>query len=145
MLVSKFKEIGEAITILLTELAVCGAFIYFSKKHYNIKLLFPLIFEQLFAGIPYVIIIIFIKFLIVNPYAQISTISLLSMIWFFIFHFVILKNGLVKNHPSLVPAVLILFLNPLKIDPYTKIVVNPYATIIQINNSIIFYCLNLIP
>jgi hypothetical protein len=24
-------------------------------------------------------------------------------------------------------------------------VVNPYATIIQINNSIIFYCLNLIP
>jgi len=97
MLVSKFKEIGEAITILLTELAVCGAFIYFSKKHYNIKLLFPLIFEQLFAGIPYVIIIIFIKFLIVNPYAQISIISLLSMIWFFIFHFVILKNGLVKE------------------------------------------------
>ena len=56
-----------------------------------------------------------------------------------------LKNGLVKIHPSLVPAVLILFLNPLKIDPYTKIVVIPYATIIQINNSIIFYCLNLIP
>ena len=97
MLVSKFKEIGEAITILLTELAVCGAFIYFSKKHYNIKLLFPLLLEQLFAGIPYVIIIIFIKFIIVNPYAQISTVSLLSMIWFFIFHFVILKNGLVKE------------------------------------------------
>ena len=97
MLVSKFKEIGEAITILLTELAVCGAFIYFSKKHYNIKLLLPLIFEQLLAGIPYVIIIIFIKFLIVNPYAQISIISLLSLVWFFIFHFVILKNGLVKE------------------------------------------------
>ena len=97
MLVSKFKEIGEAITILLTELAVCGAFIYFSKKHYNIKLLLPLIIEQLLAGIPYVIIIIFIKFLIVNPYTQMSTISLLSMVWFFIFHFVILKNGLVKE------------------------------------------------
>jgi O-antigen/teichoic acid export membrane protein len=97
MLVSKFKEIGEAITILLTELAVCGAFIYFSKKHYNIKLLLPLIIEQLLAGIPYVIIIIFIKILIANPYAQISTISLLSMVWFFIFHFVILKNGLVKE------------------------------------------------
>jgi O-antigen/teichoic acid export membrane protein len=97
MLVSKFKEIGEAITILLTELAVCGAFIYFSKKHYNIKLFLPLIWEQLIAGIPYVIIIIFIKFLIVNPYAQISTISLLSLVWFFIFHFVILKNGLVKE------------------------------------------------
>jgi len=97
MLVSKYKEIGEAITILLTELAVCGAFIYFSKKHYNIKLLLPLIIEQLLAGIPYVIIIIFIKFLIVNPYAQISIISLLSLVWFFIFHFVILKNGLVKE------------------------------------------------
>ena len=97
MLVSKFKEIGEAITILFTELAVCVAFIYFSKKHYNIKLLLPLIFEQLIAGIPYVIIIIFIKFLIVTPYAQISIISLLSMVWFFIFHFIILKNGLVKE------------------------------------------------
>jgi len=97
MLVSKFKEIGEAITILLTELAVCGAFIYFSKKHYNIKLLLPLIIEQLLAGIPYVIIIIFIKFLIVSPYIQISSISLLSMVWFILFHFVILKNGLVKE------------------------------------------------
>ena len=97
ILVSKYKEIGEAITILLTELAVCGAFIYFSKKHYNIKLLLPLIIEQLLAGIPYVIIIIFIKFLIANPYAQISVICLLSMLWFFIFHFVILKNGLVKE------------------------------------------------
>jgi len=97
MLVSKFKEIGEAITILITELAVCGAFIYFSKKHYNIKLLLPLIIEQLLAGIPYVIIIIFIKFLIVSPYIQISSISLLSMVWFILFHFVILKNGLVKE------------------------------------------------
>ena len=97
MLVSKYKEIGEAITILLTELAVCSAFIYFSKKHYDIKLLLPLIFEQLLAGIPYIIIIIFIKFLIVNPYVQISVISLLSMLWFFIFHFIILKNGLVKE------------------------------------------------
>jgi O-antigen/teichoic acid export membrane protein len=97
MLVSKFKEIGEAITILLTELAVCGAFIYFSKKYYNMKLLLPLIFEQLLASIPYVIIIIFIKFLIVAPYAQISIISLLSLVWFFIFHFIILKNGLIKE------------------------------------------------
>ena len=97
MLVSKFKEIGEAITILITELAVCGAFIYFSKKHYSIKLLLPLIIEQLLAGIPYVIIIIFIKFLIVSPYIQISSISLLSMVWFILFHFVILKNGLVKE------------------------------------------------
>jgi O-antigen/teichoic acid export membrane protein len=97
MLVSKFKEIGEAITILLTELAVCVAFIYFSKKHYNIKSLLPLIFEQLLAGIPYIIIIIFIKFLIGNPYAQISIISLLSMVWFILFHFIILKNGLVKE------------------------------------------------
>ena len=97
MLVSKYKEIGEAITILLTELAVCGAFIYFSKKHYNIKLLLPLIIEQLLAGIPYIIIILFIKFSIVNPYSQISVISLFSMVWFFIFHFIILKNGLVKE------------------------------------------------
>jgi O-antigen/teichoic acid export membrane protein len=97
ILVSKFKEIGEAISILLTEVAVCGAFIYFSKKHYDIKLLLPLLIEQLLAGIPYVIIIIFIKFLIVTPYAQISIIILLSMVWFFIFHFIILKNGLVKE------------------------------------------------
>ena len=97
ILVSKFKEIGEAITILLTELAVCGSFIYFSKKHYNVQLLLPLIWEQLIAGIPYIIIIIFIKFLIGNPYAQISIISLLSIVWFILFHFIILKNGLVKE------------------------------------------------
>lgn len=97
MLVSEFKEIGEAITILLTELAVCVAFIYFSKKHYNTKLLLPLIFEQLLAGIPYIIIIICIKLLIANPYLQLSVIGLASLAWFALFHFILLKNGLIKE------------------------------------------------
>jgi O-antigen/teichoic acid export membrane protein len=81
-LVSKYKEIGEAITILLTELVVCGAFIYFSKKYFNIKLLLPLIWEQLLAGIPYIIIIICVKLLIVNPFIQLSVIVIISLGWF---------------------------------------------------------------
>ena len=97
ILVSKYKEIGEAITILLTELSVCLAFIYFSKKHYDIKLLIPLILEQILACIPYIILIICIKILIVNSYLQLSIISICSLGWFMLFHFVLLKNGLVKE------------------------------------------------
>jgi O-antigen/teichoic acid export membrane protein len=97
ILVSKFKEVGEAITILLTELAVCGSFIYFSKKHYNVALLLPIIREQLLAGIPYIIIIICIKLLIANPYLQLSIIGIASAAWFALFHFILLKNGLVKE------------------------------------------------
>jgi O-antigen/teichoic acid export membrane protein len=97
ILVSKFKEVGEAITILLTELAVCGSFIYFSKKHYNVTLLLPIIREQLLAGIPYIIIIICIKLLIANPYFQLSVIGIASVAWFALFHFILLKNGLVKE------------------------------------------------
>jgi O-antigen/teichoic acid export membrane protein len=97
ILVSKFKEVGEAITILLTELAVCGSFIYFSKKHYNITLLLPIIREQLLAGIPYIIIIICIKLLIANPFLQLSVIGIASVAWFGLFHFILLKNGLVKK------------------------------------------------
>ena len=97
ILVSKFKEVGEAITILLTELAVCGSFIYFSKKHYNVTLLFPIIREQLLASIPYIIIIICIKLQIANPYLQLSIIGIASLAWFALFHFILLKNGLVKE------------------------------------------------
>lgn len=97
ILVSKFKEIGEAITILLTELAVCASFIYFSKMHYNVKQLLPLILEQLLAGIPYVMIIICIKLLITNPYLQLGAIGLFGLGWFMLFHFLFLKNGLVKE------------------------------------------------
>ena len=97
ILVSKYKEIGEAITILITELSVCLAFIYFSKKHYNIKLLLPLILEQILACIPYIILIICIKILIANSYLQLSIISICSLGWFMLFHFVLLKNGLVKE------------------------------------------------
>ena len=97
ILVSKYKEVGEAITILLTELSVCLAFIYFSKKHYDIKLLLPLILEQILACIPYIILIICIKILIANAYLQLSIISICSLGWFMLFHFVLLKNGLVKE------------------------------------------------
>jgi len=97
ILVSKYKEVGEAITILITELSVCLAFIYFSKKHYDIKLLLPLILEQILACIPYIILIICIKILIVNSYLQLSIISICSLGWFMLFHFVLLKNGLVKE------------------------------------------------
>ena len=100
VLVSKYKEIGEAITILLTELAVCGAFIYYSKKYFNVKLLLPLIWEQLLTGIPYIIIIICVKLLLVNPFIQLSIIVIISLAWFATFHFILLKNGLVKEQVS---------------------------------------------
>ena len=97
ILVHKFKEIGEAITILLTELVVCGSFIYFSKRYYDFKQFLPLIMEQILGGVPYILIIICVKLLILNSYLQLGVISLLSFGWFILFHFNFLKNSLIKE------------------------------------------------
>ena len=61
------------------------------------KQLFPLILEQLLAGIPYIIIIICVKLLIANPFIQLSIVGIISLGWFTLFHFILLKNGLVKE------------------------------------------------
>ena len=97
ILVSKYKEVGEAITILLTELSVCLAFVYFSKKHFNIKQLLPFILEQLLAAIPYVLIIICIKIIVANTYLQLVVIGVSCLGWFTLFHFLVLKKGLIKE------------------------------------------------
>jgi len=97
ILVRQFKENGEAITILCTELVVCASFIYYSAKHYNMKPLLPLIGEQLLAGIPYVFFILFVKYFIEQPYLQLAIISALSVSWFFILHFILLQNSIIKQ------------------------------------------------
>jgi len=59
ILVIKYKEIGEAITILITELLVCALFVYFSKKYYSLKKYNNVVYEQLLSIIPYLFIVFY--------------------------------------------------------------------------------------
>lgn len=97
-LVLKYKEIGEAITILITELLVCILFIYFSKKYFSLKKYNKIILEQITSIIPYILIIFLFKQIIDNIFIRVIAISSFSLLWFLTFHFVILRNGLFKRH-----------------------------------------------
>jgi O-antigen/teichoic acid export membrane protein len=97
LLVVKYKEVGESITILITELIVCFLFIYFSKKYFSIHNYSEILVEQLISAIPYLIIIFLFKQIVENIFIRIIAISSFSLIWFLTFHFVILKNGLFKK------------------------------------------------
>lgn len=97
LLVIKYKENGEAITILITELMVCILFIHFSIKYYSLKKYNKIIFEQLLSIIPYFIIIFAFKEIVENVFIRVLAITSFSFIWFLIFHFILLKNGLFKQ------------------------------------------------
>jgi O-antigen/teichoic acid export membrane protein len=97
-LVLKYKEIGEAITILVTELLVCIIFIYFSKKFFSIKKYNKIILEQITSIIPYILIIFLFKQIIDNIFIRVIAICSFSLLWFLTFHFVLLRNGLFKRH-----------------------------------------------
>ncbi|MCX6331863.1 MAG: hypothetical protein NTZ82_04425, partial [Bacteroidetes bacterium] len=53
--------------------------------------------EQLLAGIPYVFFILLVKYFIEQPYLQLAIISVLSISWFFILHFILLQNSIIKQ------------------------------------------------
>jgi O-antigen/teichoic acid export membrane protein len=96
-LVQQFKEIGEAITILITELVVCSSFIYFSRKHFSISKFTVILLHQLAAIIPLILFVFTIKYLVINIYVRIVYISIISLAWYFILHYYILPNSVLKS------------------------------------------------
>lgn len=96
-LIPLFNENGEAITILITELTVSISFIYFSFKYFPIKGLTAIFLQQLIAAIPYIFIVSFAQYFISLISIRITLVAILSLSWFLILHFKVLRDNLFKN------------------------------------------------
>lgn len=97
ILVPRFMENGEAITILFTELSVCLSFIYFSAKYFNLKGYVTIFLKQLLESIPYLIILILIRLSIDVYFYRLIATAILSFSWFCVLHFYIHSNSIYKT------------------------------------------------
>ena len=96
LLVPTLMEVGEAITILVTELSVSVSFIYFTKKYFKVGGLTNMFLKQLFGALPYIGFVIIFKSIISDSIMILTSISIISLIWFCIYHLFILKNSYFK-------------------------------------------------
>ncbi len=96
LLVPQFKEVGEAITILLTELSVCLAFIYYTKQNFKIGGLTKMFVKALASVIPYILFALIFKTIIADGVLRLTTIIIISAVWFFIYHMFLIKESYIK-------------------------------------------------
>ena len=96
LLVPTLMEVGEAITILVTELSVSVSFIYFTKKYFKVGGLTNMFLKQLVGALPYIGFVIIFKSIINDGIMVLTSISIISLIWFCIYHLFILKNSYFK-------------------------------------------------
>ena len=96
LLVPTLMEVGEAITILVTELSVSVSFIYFTKKYFKVGGLTNMFLKQLVGALPYIGFVIIFKSIINDSIMLLTSISIISLIWFCIYHLFILKNSYFK-------------------------------------------------
>jgi O-antigen/teichoic acid export membrane protein len=96
LLVPSLMEVGEAITILITELSVSVSFIYFTKKYFKVGGLTNMFLKQLVGALPYIVFVIIFKSIINDSIIVLTSISIISLIWFCIYHLFILKNSYFK-------------------------------------------------
>jgi O-antigen/teichoic acid export membrane protein len=96
-LVPNYMENGEAITILVTELSVCLSFIYFSNKYFSLNGYGSIFIKQLIEAIPYLLVVISVKFFTSYFVYHLLLTSLLSIIWFCVLHFYIHPNSIYKT------------------------------------------------
>jgi O-antigen/teichoic acid export membrane protein len=96
LLVPSLMEVGEAITILVTELSVSISFIYFTKKYFKVGGLTNMFLKQLVGALPYIVFVIIFKSIIADSIIVLTSISIISLIWFCIYHLFILKNSYFK-------------------------------------------------
>ena len=96
LLVPSLMEVGEAITILVTELSVSVSFIYFTKKFFKVGGLTNMFLKQLVGALPYIGFVIIFKSIISDSIMVLTSISIISLIWFCIYHLFILKNSYFK-------------------------------------------------
>lgn len=94
LLVPNFKENGEAITILLTELSVSLAFIYFTAKHFSLKGYAAIILKQLLSLIPYFVIVFAAKQLVHLLMIRMLFIGLASFVWFAIYQLMLVRDSI---------------------------------------------------
>ena len=97
LLIPMFKENGEAVTILITELSVSVSFMYFTYKYFPIANLSTIFLKQLIGLVPYIGIIIFCKYFIHLVSIRLVVISVSSLTWFALMHFIISPNNLFKQ------------------------------------------------
>jgi O-antigen/teichoic acid export membrane protein len=96
LLVPQFKEVGEAITILFTELSVCLAFIYYTKQYFKIGGLTKMFVTALVSVIPYILFALIFKIIITDGVLRLTTIIIMSAVWFFIYHMFLIKESYIK-------------------------------------------------
>jgi O-antigen/teichoic acid export membrane protein len=96
LLVPSLMEVGEAITILVTELSVSVSFIYFTKKYFKVGGLTNMFLKQLVGALPYIVFVIIFKSIINDSIIVLTSISIISLIWFCIYHLFILKKSYFK-------------------------------------------------
>ena len=96
-LVPFYKENGAAITILLTELAVCIAFIVFTRKEIALSNFAPLFFQQFFGLFPYLGIVLLFKLFVPTLLLRLLVIGVFSLAWFIVLQFMVLPDNIYKT------------------------------------------------
>ncbi|MFM6994725.1 MAG: flippase [Sediminibacterium sp.] len=92
-LVPTYKEIGASITILVTELAVCCAFIFFTRKEISRLNYTTVFFQQLLGLIPYLGIVFLFKLVVPTLLLRLLVIGVFSLAWFVVLQLVVLPEN----------------------------------------------------
>jgi O-antigen/teichoic acid export membrane protein len=95
-LVPTFKENGAAITILLTELAVCIAFIFFTRNEISLSNYTIVFFQQFLGLIPYVGIVLLFKLFVPTLLLRLLVIGVFSLAWFVVLQWFILPDTIYR-------------------------------------------------
>jgi O-antigen/teichoic acid export membrane protein len=97
LLVPSHQEIGAAITILVTELAVCTAFIFFTRKEISLSNYTLVFFQQLAGLIPYLGIVFLFKLFVPTLLLRLLVIGVFSLAWFVVLHLFILPDTIFRT------------------------------------------------
>ncbi len=93
LVVPIYQENGAAITILLTELAVCIAFVFFTRKEISLSNYTTVFFQQLLGLIPYLGIVFLFKLFVPTLLLRLLVIGVFSLAWFVVYQLVILPQN----------------------------------------------------
>jgi O-antigen/teichoic acid export membrane protein len=97
LVVPIYQENGAAITILLTELAVCIAFIFFTRKEISLSNYTTVFFQQLLGLIPYVGIVCLFKLFVPTLLLRLLVIGVFSLAWFVVLQLMILPDTVFRT------------------------------------------------
>jgi O-antigen/teichoic acid export membrane protein len=96
LFVPSHQEIGAAITILVTELAVCTAFVFFTRKEISLSNYTLVFFQQLLGLIPYIGIVFLFKLFVPTLLLRLLVIGVFSLAWFVVLQLFILPDTIFR-------------------------------------------------